>query len=75
LNCNTESNKRYLLLTDAREDSVPEPPARKGGVKKVSQPEATSQPDNHITVTMYDWRCIQYCENLPRSSNEEKPIS
>jgi hypothetical protein len=67
LNCNTESSKRYLLLTDAREDAVADTPARKSRVQKVSQPDAAAQPDNHITVTMYDWRCLRYCENLPRS--------
>lgn len=60
LNCNTDSSKRYLLLTDAREDSVPEGPVKKGQA-------APSEPDNHITVTMYEWRCVKYCENLPAS--------
>ena len=67
LNCNTESSKRYLLLTDAREDTVPEPPVKKSKAQKALQPETPSQPDNHITLTMYDWRCIRYCENLPQS--------
>ncbi len=67
MNCTPDSSKRYLLLTDTREDSVPEPPVHKAKAKQVSQPVETTQPDNHITVKMYDWRCIQYCENLPAS--------
>jgi hypothetical protein len=67
LNCNTEPSKRYLLLTDAREDTVPEPATRKGRAQPVSQSDTPSQPDNHVTITMYDWRCLRYCENLPRS--------
>ena len=60
LNCNTEASKRYLLLTDAREDSVPDAPPKKGQ----AQP---AQPENHITVTMYEWRCLKYCGNAPSS--------
>jgi hypothetical protein len=46
---------------------VPEPAAGQGHAQKVSQTQSAAQPDNHITVTMYDWRCLRYCENLPRS--------
>ncbi len=69
LNCATDSSKRYLLLTDAREDSVPEPPSKKARLQKASTPVDASQPDNHITVKMYDWRCVKYCENLPPSAS------
>lgn len=65
LNCNTDPSKRYLLVSDLREDSVPEPPA-KGHLKNAAQVAPTTLPDNHVTVNMYDWRCIQYCENLPK---------
>jgi hypothetical protein len=65
LNCTTESSKRYLLMTDTREDSVPEPPSKKARLQRAAAPANSSVPDNHITVKMYDWRCIQHCENLP----------
>jgi hypothetical protein len=67
LNCNTDSSKRYLLLTDSREDSVPEAPKRKAQLQKADAVATSKLPDNHITVKMYDWRCIRYCENLPQS--------
>src|SRR5581483_5612811 len=67
LNCNTDASKRYLLLTDTREETVPEAPARKAHMQKTASVEPPARPDNHITVRMYDWRCLQYCENLPRS--------
>ena len=69
LNCSTDSSKRYLLLTDAREDSVPEPPSKKAKLQKASAPVDSTLPDNHITVKMYDWRCVKYCENLPPSAS------
>ncbi|ABF40600.1 hypothetical protein Acid345_1598 [Candidatus Koribacter versatilis Ellin345] len=69
LNCSTDSTKRYLLLTDAREDSVPEPPSKKARLQKASAPVDSTQPDNHIAVKMYDWRCVKYCENLPPSGS------
>lgn len=67
LNCNTEPSKRYLLLADTREDSVPEPTSRKVRLQKAAAAPATL-PDNHITVRMYDWRCLENCENLPKGS-------
>lgn len=68
VNCATDSSKRYLLLTDTREDSVPEPPAaKKARLQKAATETASNLPDNHVTVKMYDWRCLQYCENLPKS--------
>jgi hypothetical protein len=67
LNCATQSDKRYLLLTDTREDSVPEPPSRKARLQKAAQVTPSTLPDNHVTVKMYDWRCLKYCENLPKS--------
>lgn len=66
LNCSTDPSKRYLILADTREDSVPEPPAHKGRVKQAAESVPT-QPDNHVTLSMYDWRCVKYCENLPAS--------
>jgi hypothetical protein len=62
LNCKTQADKRYLLITDSREDSVPE---------KRSKPVASAATaDNHVTITMYDWRCIAHCENLPRQQEQ-----
>ena len=69
LNCATQSDKRYLLITDSREDSVPEPPIRKARLQKAAAVAPSTLPDNHLTVKMYDWRCIQYCENLPPSQS------
>jgi hypothetical protein len=65
LNCATDSSKRYLLVTDSREDSVPE--AKTHSKKVAGQTETSTQPENHVTLSMYDWRCIQFCENLPKS--------
>ena len=67
LNCDTDASKRYLLLTDAREDSVPSPPARKTQLQRATAAAPSSLPDNHVTVKMYDWRCLHFCENLPHS--------
>ena len=67
INCNTQSSKRYLLLTDTREDSVPDSPSRKARLQKTAQVAPSTLPDNHITMKMYDWRCVKYCENLPPS--------
>ena len=64
LNCKTQPDKRYLLITDTREDAVPE----KGSKKVPGASVATV--DNHVTLTMYDWRCIEYCENLPRQQEQ-----
>ena len=64
LNCSTDPSKRYLLLTDSREDATPEAPVSK---QAKGSPPAASLPDNHITIKMYDWRCLAYCENLPHS--------
>jgi hypothetical protein len=66
LNCKTQPDKRYLLITDTREDTVPEP-ARKGAKSPVI---STASADNHVTVTMYDWRCISHCENLPKTQDQ-----
>lgn len=60
LNCATQPDKRYLLVADTREDAVPE--AKKGHAKADSSPQ---QPDNHVSMKMYEWRCIEHCENLP----------
>ncbi len=65
LNCATQSDKRCLLLTDTREDQVPEPPAKASHGKKVQA--ASTLPENHVSIKMYDWRCIEHCENLPRA--------
>jgi hypothetical protein len=60
LHCSTESDKRYILLTDTREDVAPE------GKKSRGNPQpATALLENHVSVKMYDWRCIDHCENLP----------
>jgi hypothetical protein len=67
VNCTTESDKRYLLLTDLREDAIPESATRTAKLQKAAADAPTTLPDNHVTVKMYDWRCLQYCENLPKS--------
>jgi hypothetical protein len=68
VNCATVSGQRYLLLADTREDAVPQSPSRKERVQKTNSPSADSAlPANHVTVKMYDWRCLRFCENLPRS--------
>jgi hypothetical protein len=67
VNCTTESGKRYLLLADTREDSAPQAPSRNARLQKSTAVAPATQPDNHVTVKMYDWRCLNYCENLPKS--------
>jgi hypothetical protein len=64
LNCKTQPDKRYLLITDTREDAVPEK------ATKSSVPSANATAENHVTITMYDWRCIAHCENLPRQPEQ-----
>ena len=61
LTCTPESGKRYLLLTDAREDTVPTASGKR------SKKATSDLPVNRITVKMYDWRCVEHCENLPKS--------
>lgn len=64
LNCKTQPDKRYLLITDTREDSVQEKSSKSAPVA------STATADNHVTITMYDWRCIEHCENLPRQPEQ-----
>lgn len=66
VNCATVAGQRYLLLTDLREDPVPV--TQKGHGQNAKNPPADSSlPPNHVTVKMYDWRCLKFCENLPRA--------
>ncbi len=65
LNCATQPEKRYLLLVDTREDPAPEPSSRKGGAQKKAETAAPGLPQNEVSIAMYDWRCIEHCENLP----------
>jgi hypothetical protein len=68
VNCATVPGQRYLLLTDARENTAPGSPPSKNPTQKTNTPPPDSAlPANHVTLKMYDWRCLQFCENLPRT--------
>ncbi len=66
LDCTTQSSSRYLLFSDLREDTVPDPAPVRAGLKKNASPEPEPAPElNHVTVKMYEWRCVKHCGNLP----------